>query len=147
MPAVVANQCLDAVISTLRGITLDGVASDEIVARDAPSDWMDFRPRGISVIPLEEQELPGTNQSEDYGYPFLLVRASGTAKGWNEHGEITPRWRNTVRKAFNQRRLVGVSEVWICQVSSGDYLSQRPWEENKAISTMVVTCWARERRN
>jgi hypothetical protein len=31
-------------------------------------------------------------------------------------------------------------------VSSGDYLSQRPWEENKAISTMVVTCWARERR-
>lgn len=146
MTTTIAEECRDAVVSTIRSLNLDGVALDEVVPRDAPDDWTGFKPRGISVVALEEQELPGTNRSEDYGYPFLIIRASGTGKGRDEMGAVTSRWRDAIRKAFNQRRLAGVAAVWICIVNNGDFLPQRPWEDNRALSSLVVTCWARERR-
>jgi len=148
MSLTVAEECLSAVVRTIRDLHLDGVHDDEIQPHDTPPEWNEFFPRGIAIVPLEERELPGTNQSEDYGYPFLVVRTTGGGKGRDEMTGTQQRWRDAVRKAFNNKRIGGVSggRLWICTVDSGDYLSRRPWQDNHSLSSLIVTCWARETR-
>lgn len=146
MTLTVSDQCKQAVIATIQDLGLEGVEDDEIRGRDAPADWNSFQHRGISVIGLAEQELPGTNASEDYGYPFLVVWCKGTGKGPEEETTQQAEWRHAVRTAFNQKRLPAVTEVWICLVNNGELLNKREWADNRALSTLVVTCWARQRR-
>jgi hypothetical protein len=142
----VAQQCLSAVIARLRELGIEGIGADEIVARDVPVNWMEFAPRGLSVVQLKRLEAGGTTASEDYGYQFLVVRSRGSAKGTSESTAGVELWKAQVFPAFNYRRLSPVTEVYQCRVADGSELDKRPWEDNRALSVVLITCWARERR-
>ena len=140
----VAEMRAKTIVETIRGLGISGVEADEVVLRDMSEET--YAPRGISVIPMVESEGAGTNAKDDYGYRFMLVMSRGTGKAWSENTTLLQEWRNTLRKAFNNKRLSDVPKVHICGVSNGDYLQPRKWQESRAVSILVVTCWAREAR-
>jgi type II secretory pathway pseudopilin PulG len=140
----VATQCGQAIAEVIRQLGLPDLAQDEVKLRDMPSDTI--APRGISIIPSRELEGAGTNAKDDYGYPFLIVMSRGTGKAWSESMERLQLWRNSIRKAFNNKRLPEVDKVHICGVRNGDYLQPKQWQDSKEVSTLVVTCWSREAR-
>jgi len=140
----VAEQCANSIIETIRGLGIQGVDADEIALRDIAEDT--YAPRGISVVPMVESEGAGTNAKDDYGYRFMVIMSRGTGKSWSESTTLLQDWRNAVRKAFNNKRLADVTKVHICGVTNGDYLQPRKWQDSKAASILVVTCWAREAR-
>ena len=140
----VAEQCARSIVETIQGLGIEGVDADEIALRDMAED--SYAPRGISVIPMVESEGSGTNAKDDYGYRFMVVMSRGSGKAWAEHTTLLQDWRNAVRKAFNNKRLLDVPQVHICGVSNGDYLQPKKWQENRTASVLVVTCWARETR-
>ena len=124
-----------------------GVSTGEVVARDRPSDWKDFAYRGISVIIDGETEAPGTVNKDDHGYRYLVVLSAGTSKG--SAGGTTD-WvhetRATIRDRFNNKRISEIPQCMICSAAPGETMSRRPWEDAKAVSVLVITCWAREIR-
>lgn len=141
----VQSKCRQVLVQRIQGLGLEGFEAVEIVARDRPSDW-GLTPRGISIVAMNELEGAGTNAKDDYGYPFLVVISCGTGKTWDENFERLSRIRTSIRKAFSNKR-PDVQEVHICGVRNDDFLADRPWQNNRALSVLVVTFWARESRD
>lgn len=141
----VAAQCRDALVAGIQSLGLRGIASDEVAARDRPSDNSTM-PRGISVVADRELEGAGTNERDDYGYVFGVYFSRGTSKGWDDLTDTLADWRRQVRIKFNNKRLDGVDRVYMVAVRSGDYLSDKAWKDNRAISALSIICWSREPR-
>ena len=132
-------------MTVIRSLGLRGVDPSEVQARDRQADVAHV-PRGITVVPDRELEGPGTNEQDDYGYVFGVYLSSGTSKGWDDKSDAIADWRRQVRIAFNNKRLDGVSRVYMVAVRSGEYLSDKAWKDNRAMSALAVVCWAREPR-
>ena len=143
--ANVADQCRDAIVLGLRQLGLKGLEAGEIVARDKPQDWA-FLPRGLAVVPDKEMEGPGTNERDDYGYVFGLYWSRGTGKDWDGLASQLSDWRRQVRIKFNNKRFDNVPLVYLVGVRTADYLNDKTWQDNRAISALSVVCWSREAR-
>jgi hypothetical protein len=140
----VAEQCAEAIQAIIRNLGMEGIEADEVKIRSIPSQ--EILPRGISIVAREELEGGGTNAKDDYGYPFMIVMSRGNGRPWSEDAATLANWRNSIRKAFNNKRLREVDKVHICGVQNGDYLQTKQWQENKTASILTITCWAREAR-
>lgn len=145
MPDSVMKQCGDAIVTVIEGLDLTGIEDTEVTLRKLYRDG-DSIQRGVSVCPVPEREAPGTNVRDDYGYGFLIVMCQGTGHGMSDDIDKVTLWRQSIKRAFNNKRLTGVSECYICTFEAGDTFMPREYQGSRDVSSFVVRCWCREPR-
>ena len=154
MPNAVYRQALDAVVTTIQALSLTDIPSDEIVVRKRPWDDRDTHV-GITVWPNTERiddwtPAEGTNNRDMVGYPCVVTMITGTSRGWDENLTKITTWRQTIRRAFHNQRLDGVSETGtnrvICKVEHEAPTIPKEYVKNRDASQLVVWCWFLEKR-
>lgn len=104
---------------------------------------------GITIIPLQPGELPGTNEREDMGYKYLVTIAQGTyTEGLPETWRVGI-WEQNIRQRFQQRR-TGVTLDSACElgctVTAGELPRWATFKEGVDASYLTITCFVRESR-
>lgn len=151
MTASVYKQALDNVVDVIKGLNLDGVADNEVVLRKFP--WDDTHPplKGVTVSWDKEREAPGTTCRDDIGYPCFVTMVQGSDKGWTNHIDRITQWRESVRRAFHNQRLLNVSSTGtnhlICKVLHSAIELPDKYRNNFDVSQLLVMCWFRESRS
>lgn len=145
MPDSLLKQCGDTVVSTIEGLDLTGIEDAEITLRKTYRT-PEYVFKGVSVVPVPEREAPGTNVRDDYGYGYLIVMCQGTGQGFSEDIDKVSLWRQQIKKAFNNKRLSGITENYICTFEPGEPFMAKEFLDNKDIGAMVIRCWCRETR-
>ena len=148
------KQSLDAVVSTLQGLSLSRIENSEIVARKLPWDNTMLH-RGITVSWDDEQaDGPGpaesTNNRDMVGYPCHITIVEGTGRVWaDEIGTISTR-RQAIRRAFHNERLSMTGETGsnhvLCKVTHGGPSIPKEYIKNVDVSQMTVWVWWLEKR-
>jgi hypothetical protein len=107
---------LDAAAARAALLDLPGVAMIDV--RDKPvADGLEYGPYALILTPYgkAEQELGGTNQRDDTGFPVyaILVGYSSVVKE-DPQQRWRKRCRELLRRAFRSQLLPGVDEVMDC---------------------------------
>lgn len=146
MTESIAYQCHAAIVSTIQALSLTGIQSAEIRIQKALRDRASIR-RGIAVVPQRAIEAPGTNERDDIGHAVLVVFVQGTGNGYSDDLTRIETWRQSVRRAFHNKRLSGVTESIGCSVSQGDPYMPKELQDQNDVSSLMIRCWTRETRN
>lgn len=99
-----------------------------------------------AVGPEQDRPEYGTNERDGIGYAVaVLLLGTGKTHGEKETGPTTlTGFRRLVRSVFNNKRLSGVSEVAVCEVSdSGPLVDEKSPAFQKLQTALVVTCVGR----
>lgn len=157
MSASYWEDCIDAVVTVLRALSLTGLTtSTDVISVTTPRerDLAALSARGgVLVWPGPQEQIDsgphgGTNASDDVGYGVSV----GFVKPDNQTQSDTNRdpflhWRQLARDAFHQKRLSGVSISLICYVEPGTAISVPSWLANRLVGQLVVRCVLRETRS
>jgi hypothetical protein len=155
MPDAVYKTTLDAVVTAIQNLSLTGIENAEIVLRKNPWDG-DMLHKGITVSWDTERiddfdTSEGTNERDMLGYPCFITIVSGTGRGWaDEIGTITT-WRQSIRRAFNNKRLAGTDSITgasrvCCKVKPGGPAIPKQYLKNLNVSQLTVWAWFLEAR-
>lgn len=137
---------LAAVVTVIKALSLSGVSSANITEGKLPLDRNLTLPSILCSQFGSEQMLPGTCGSDDYGYPVLVVIVSAGNQN-NATSDTELQWRQSIRNAFHNKRLSGVSAVWKCVVEPGEIVSPAEWRDsNLTVSALTVRAITREVR-
>lgn len=112
---------LNAVKSTIQGLSLDGVASSNIVIGKVPTDRVGLLAAtpGILIAPFGSSSVVGgTNINDDISYPVLIamLQTSNTDQAANRDRALT--WSGRISSVFRKSRLSGVPTVYQCNLTS-----------------------------
>lgn len=132
---------LDAVKTTIDGLSLTGV--EEAKVRTHPEDAGQFYP-GITIHPIKEDELLGTNEQDDIGYGIQITMVINDDDDLDED-DIIGTWRQNIRKAFIHQRVSGITGCCTTYVEHGPVYT--PNDENLTISTLILRVIVREARS
>lgn len=145
----VHKQALDAVVTAIRNLGLESIHTKEIQARKIPYDDDRIFP-GITVSWTSEREAGGTTQRDDTGYPLLVTMIQGSGKDSTEGLAKIALWRQQIMRAFNRKRLAGISATGVhqleCTVQRQKVTLPDKFKDNYDAGQLVVTCWFREPR-
>lgn len=112
------QQCAVAAGDEIAGLELPGLPSASILVRKFPYHNKDRDPLPAIIVSthLPTRHEVVTNLSDDVMYPVTIsfVSASNANKTLNQGRMLS--WRETVRRAFHQKRLSGVDSVWNCTI-------------------------------
>lgn len=109
---------------------------------DLSSGWTVF----VSTPREPERELGPMNYRDDWVWPVLvtIVRASDQNLVWDDAWFLA---RQTIRDAFHNQPLAGVSTVWKCEVEPQHVIDPGPFhDQNLDIGQLLIRVRSRERR-
>ena len=150
----VYQQVMEAIRDDIRALSLDRIEDAEIQVRKVFSNVV-FEHRGITITPEVEQNddvnpIEGTNERDLIGYPCLLTLVDGTGQGWSDNISNITTWRQSIRRAFSNQRLTGISDTGIhpvcCRVQHRQPVVPQQFQENRDIGQMVIWAWYLEPR-
>ena len=144
----VFKQCLDRVVTDILGLSLTGVTSYGVVVRWLPWDDYEFH-RGITVHPAKEavQNAPGTCGRDDVGYGCQVTMVEANQSDLTKNLNLHLQWQESIRKAFINQRLTGITSVYTCSVQTKDVPIPAAFtKKNYLAHALVVRCWSRETR-
>ncbi len=140
-------KCLNAIQSEIKGLDLSGLDDDWVLKKKLPSDrGLDTRHPYVIVSLIDnaaEQNLVGTNISNDVGYPCLVtfVAAADQNNEINDDTDLWLYWREQVFLHFNYQVLDGVSEVIQCIVVPRPIIDLRYFvESNLFLGALQINC-------
>lgn len=142
------EQCLDAVVAKIQGLSLTGVSSGQIQRRKVP--WArGFTPPFIAVCPLPETMSPnaGTNLRDDVGYAIAVTYAQAENQNLVSNLDRALKWRERMTSAFHNQRLTGVDEIWRCTVEPSAVLLPDGVEKQYDAGGFIIRCMSRQFRN
>lgn len=149
----VPTQAVRAIAERIRGLA-DMPYRDQVYERtllqDAKGNWTNLQ-RGVWVYDDEEEgEAPGTNQSEDIGYPIVVTIVRPVVGGTVEDAEAVRIGREKIRKAFIHQRLTELAidngHHCTCTVRHGTK-RKRDQDARYEVSSLVIVVWMRETRS
>jgi hypothetical protein len=113
MPASLEESILTTVQSEIQGLSLDGIASGNVivgkVARDHRRDLKDL-PGVVIACFSRKRLLPGgTNASNDIEYPILVVTLQKTTQDQLENRDRSLDWHERILTKFHDKRLGAVT--------------------------------------
>lgn len=146
MTDAVDYQCYSAIVTTIQGLSLNGIQSSEVKLRKVMRDRSHIQ-RGITVVPQAAIEAPGVNERDDFGHGVLVVFVQGTANGYSDDIDRITTWRQSVRRAFHNKRLSGVTESIGCSVRHGEPFLPKELQGQNDVSALMIRCWTREQRS
>lgn len=145
MADAVFKQCLDAVTTQIKILSLSGVSNDSIVVQKLPWDRNVTKP-GVFIYPVPETLVQATNASDDVGYGVMVVMVQASNQNLTSNVSRLLTWRQQISRHFRFQRLTGVSEIFQCLIvpqlvfSPGDFLNQFD------VSALLIRCMSRESR-
>ena len=105
---------------------------------------------GITVVPIGQEFLGGTNEREDVGYTYLVACVEGTLTDEINAGWRVGAWEQAIRQRFQQRRIGNLSNNEFCELACVLRPGELPsWAEvgDKMDQTLLkFTCIVRESR-
>lgn len=118
---------IDAAVSVIAGLSLDGMESENIKAVWFPAADKLKEAGQIGNLPCvlvspygtEDMSSGGTNLEDDYGYPVVVSIVAATSGDMIAHQDKYLYWRELCMKAFHNKRLSGVTDAWRCVVRPG----------------------------
>jgi hypothetical protein len=124
---------------------LEGFDASEIRVRD----YVDSAPlsKGITVSPVGENELTGTNERDDIEYITAVVRSVHALNSADM--ENKSRFRDQVRRLFHHKRLL-ISDACVTynRIETGQFAIPEAWsKENNSVTIIRVMTTIRETRN
>lgn len=102
---------------------------------------------GITISPIGERELVGTNERDDIDYETLVIRVAHSMG--SDDLEAKSRFRVNIRKLFHNKRIECGEEgcFGYCRVDFGEFAIPRKWySDNKSVSAMRIFTLVRESR-
>ena len=132
---------LDAVATVITTLSLTDCEAVEV--RNAPTDGAQWYP-GITVHPVRENELAGTNARDDIGYGIQVTMVVNSDNNLDED-DLFGTWRQTIRKAFIHQKLAAITGSCTCLVEPGPVYVDN--EKNYDIGTLVIRAIVRESRS
>ena len=147
MPSATFTDILSAVQSTIRGLSLEGIDSDEIQVRKQPWHRKLALP-GVLITPVEEI-LPadgGTNARNDIGYGVRITLVQAGNQSPDTNLDRLLRWREQVVRAFQAKRLAGVTPSIVCRIEPGLVFEPIAADRQYDVSALVIRCFTREAR-
>jgi hypothetical protein len=131
---------LTAVKTVIQSLSLSGC--EEVAIRAEPKDRDTFYP-GITISPVAEVELAGTNELDDIGYGVLVTMVVNNDCDPTED-DLFGDWRQKIRKKFIHQKLSGVASVHTCLVQPGPIYETKP--KNLDVGSLVIRVISRETR-
>jgi len=122
----VFDQCLDAVVTVLKSLDLDGIPQANISRRETTTSDIGSYP-SIQVVPGAPETMDpnaGTNQRDDVVYSILVALYDAPNQDQNAGRSRRLRWREQIARAFRNQRLTGVDEVYRCIVTPQQVFDQ-----------------------
>lgn len=147
MPDEYHKQVREAVVDAVETALTAATLSIDVVEQDKLTpNVLDLPVIVASYDAGAESLVGGTNASDYIAFPVLLSYLSNRPDlGVDPTGARTTLVRETIRKKFNQKRLSGLTDVYLCQYqSAGPVLDELPIEQLRA--QMVITVYARQGR-
>lgn len=153
MASSLLDQCVGAIASEINGLALTNLATAQIYQRKLPTDRGLTLPCVVVSYPPGggEQILPGTNTTEDIGYPvavtILAADAGNQDLAIDTESDQYALWRETIILHFLNQRLTGVSEIYVCRIEPGTIMDPADFfERNVYAGGFIVRCIARQAR-
>ena len=147
---------LDAVRDTISGLSIDGISSSNVkvcwfpAAEQLQSAGVIANLPTVLVSPYGSEDMSsgGTNIGDDYGYPALVSIVAATDQNLSAHLDKYLYWREQITKAFHNKRLSGVTNVWRCVARPGAIADFAAFQSSSFWASYVsITCFDRNNRS
>jgi hypothetical protein len=139
---------VDAVVTRIKSIGLDGITSSKIKRLWVPkSDPTLTPPPAVIVSPLgAEGDESNVMSQDDIGYPVLVVITDAL----NGNNDLNMRrdlaWREKIAKALRNQRLSGVAQVFDAKIDYGPTIDVAQFFKNAFVSVLMFRFVVRESR-
>lgn len=148
-------RCLTAIQSRIQSLTLTGLSSSSVIIRKLSVDRDNTGDGGsisypmivISQVGIETvSPRRGSNVRDDVEYPvpINILAADNQDLVTNQARYLL--WRQTIRRAFSDQVLAGVSEVYRTVAEPGPIISPSRFWQNMYHSSLIIRCVSREAR-
>ena len=135
---------VEKVIEILKTMETFGYRPEEIHYKDTPFTGNPVR--GLIVSPMNELEGDSLNETQDIGFPVMVVRAGHKLSNF----EFTERdhWRRAIFRKFNRVRIGVDGCELITRVKHLDIkIPKEAAKHHLDASALVVTTWVRQQHN
>lgn len=151
----VLYRCLLATHARIAALTLAGFAIENLLIRKAPGDrdigsGETYSFPAIQISPGSSESMDasaGTNRRDDVIYPVLVTILAADNQNQEQNFSRYLGWRERIARAFRNQPLVGVEEVYQCEISPQDIVEpQAFWRQNLYSSSLLLNFKSREPR-
>lgn len=136
----VLSQCLSAVQAGIQNLNLANITNSQIIVAKTPHDSHLSYP-AIAITPYFSEHIDakaGTNLRDEIDYPVLVSILAADNRDQQTDFSQHLLWRETIRKAFHNKRLVGVDQVLTTYVDPQEIVDQRAWLENNLFLSEIL---------
>lgn len=153
--APVHYRCLQAVQSVIRSLALDGISPDSVLVRKLATDRdvgqnLHFALPCIQITPHSAETMPlasGTNLRDDVIYRVLITILVADNQNAQIELERYLGWRQRIARAFRNQPLLGLPEIYQCEITPHDVVSSEAWlRHNLFCSALQLQFHSREPR-
>lgn len=145
----VMSEIVDAVVTEIEGLVLSGVADADVIRVKRPvnpKDGAASTDTGIQVFSINQQDVGGTNERDDTSYRIGIVAYQKSNQDQDLNDDRPPLWIQRIRRLFNNKRLAGVSEVYICKTEPITTVDPIRFSNQYDVANIVVRAITREVR-
>ena len=156
MAGVALDEILTQVQTVIRALALPGIAEDSVVAQ-LVGDAEQAKGPNLSAYPCcvifpggGEFDIGGSNIRDDWAYPVGVALLVKEQQEQVTHRERNFGWRQSIKRAFHQKRLLGLSAGagvgWNCIVKPGTPGSLPRWLAGEHAQLLSIQVQVREPR-
>jgi len=145
----VMSEITNAVVTQIEGLALSGVTDANVIRVKRPVNPLNGAAPvdvGIQVFSINQQDVGGTNERDDTAYRIGIVAYQKSNQDQDSNEDRPPLWIQRIRRLFNNKRLVGVGEVYICKVEPITTVDPIRFSNQYDVSNIVVRATTREVR-
>lgn len=145
----VLGDILTAVEATLEGLSLSGIAADDIDVLKKPLN-PPATSTGAWVYPADINPQNATNLRDDIVYTVWIVPFQKSNLSETSNQERAQLWRQQIQRAFHNKRLSssgGTVLAWVCKLDPSEVFPLNALLANYDAIPMALKCWSREARS
>ena len=143
------EQCVDWTKDVIDALLLPDLPEAKCVERWYPGDWADKSPElpSVQIAPFGAEEYPGSlNNTDDVGYPVLVVAISAADGESKIDFTRNLLWRQRIAKALRYRVPVGIQEAYYTDIRPEVLVLPDEWEKGYLVSALLFVYRSRETR-
>lgn len=147
----VHEQCLNAITIRIKGLSLSGVASNNIIGGNVlPRDWKDIDDNylpGVLVTPPGQETQPGTlTGKDDIGYPCVITMVDKQNQDFQANRARNLLWRQQIFRALRNQPLPAVPGIQLVKIQPGPVIEPTAFKSNRFVSILTAVAISREAR-
>lgn len=138
-------QCAQACRTVVRALALSGISNDSHYIRKQPWNRGVTHP-AVFYFPATDTVLDATNASDDYGVGVAITLTQASNRSLTSNEDRLHLWRESVMQAFHNKRLSGVSQVYICKIEPRAIHLPAAFAQQYDATSFIVRAYARVTR-